>query len=193
MKKQPKPEWSFPVDVLSIGSNAARYTITAKGDECEKLAERYNVVSLENVWSEMHLVREQGGLVIHVTGTVQADVTQTCVVTLEPMVSHVSDSFDAFFADPEQAVSFARARANIKAKKGEIEVEMIDEHDAPDEIINGQIDLGEVAAQFLSLAIDPYPRSVTVAEIIPEAESPDANPASDSPFAALKAWKDGLK
>ena len=32
------------------------------------------------------------------------------------------------------------------------------EYEPPDEIVNGKIDLGAVAAEFLALGLDPYPR-----------------------------------
>lgn len=199
MAKPPKPEWSFLVDVDTISHVPAHYKIIADAETCAALAERYDVLGLNNVRAEIDLRRERGGLVIRIGGQVWADVTQTCVVTLDPMTSSAQGEIDAYFADSEQAISFAKARANIKAKKGEVEVEMIDEHDAPDEIVNGQIDLGEVAAQFLSLAIDPYPRSVDQIDaslLGGDQATQDHDEGKDtatSPFAALKAWRDGLK
>ena len=32
------------------------------------------------------------------------------------------------------------------------------EYEPPDEIVNGQIDLGAITAEFLVLGLDPYPR-----------------------------------
>lgn len=194
MKKLPKFEWSFPIEVETLGATPAQYNITADEDACASLAERFDVLGLENVKAAMTLTRERGGLVIHVKGRVMADIRQSCVVTLEPMQSHIEDEFEAFYADRREAVSFAQARADIRAKKGEVEVEMIDERDAPEEIVNGRIDLGEVAAQFLSLAINPYPRSDAAGDLPHEPASDAHDDNATSPFAAaLKEWKDGLK
>ncbi len=200
MKKNPTPEWSFLVSVEDIGNTPATYRITANADQMEGLAHRFDVNVVENAQAMLVLTRVSGGRVIHVQGTVSADIHQNCVVTLEDMVTPTIDTFDAYFADPAQAISFARARADMRAKKGEVEVEMIDESDAPEEIVNGQIDLGEVAAQFLSLAINPYPRAEHAETLLDQiggddshvAEDSDA-PATSSPFAKLKDWKDGLK
>ena len=56
--------------------------------------------------------------------------------------------------------------------------------DPPDLIVNGLFDLGALAAEFLALALDPYPRKpgVSFVETAPEAEGPE----SVSPFAALR-------
>lgn len=199
MKKNPSPEWSFLVDVDDIGNTPATYTITADADQMSDLADRFDVNAVENARATLILTRVNGGRVIHVHGTVTADIHQNCVVTLDDMVTPTTDTFDAYFSDPAQAISFARARVDLRAKKGEVEVEMTDESDAPEEIVNGQIDLGEVAAQFLSLAINPYPRAphaegvmTSVAPEPDDADHPD-EPLETSPFAKLKDWKDGLK
>ena len=56
----------------------------------------------------------------------------------------------------------------------------------PDEITNGQIDLGALAAEFLMLGLDPYPRKPG-ADFSFEGDDQDR----ESPFGALKALKPG--
>ena len=58
--------------------------------------------------------------------------------------------------------------------------------DAPEPLVGGMIDLGEVATEFLSLGLDPYPRKADAAFATPAAE--DDTP---HPFAALAALKKG--
>jgi hypothetical protein len=63
------------------------------------------------------------------------------------------------------------------------------EEDPPDPIIDGRIDLGALAAEFLALGLDPYPRKPGAAFDLGEAE-----PERESPFAALarlRGEKDG--
>ena len=60
--------------------------------------------------------------------------------------------------------------------------------DPPDPIVDGRIDLGAIALEFLTLSLDLYPRK-------PGAEFADvqigeADDAADSPFAALQRFKD---
>ena len=54
--------------------------------------------------------------------------------------------------------------------------------DAPDPIINGEIEWGGLMVEFLALALDPYPRKPGV-EFQFEAQG-----EAEHPFAALKKW-----
>ena len=56
---------------------------------------------------------------------------------------------------------------------------MLDEEDPPDPIVDGKVDLGALAAEFLALALDPYPRKPGAEFAAPEVAEPD------SPFAEL--------
>jgi hypothetical protein len=58
--------------------------------------------------------------------------------------------------------------------------------DVPEPIVNGFIDLGMVASEFMFLGLDPYPRKPGAEFVPPEiVEDPE-----EHPFAALKALKD---
>ena len=56
--------------------------------------------------------------------------------------------------------------------------------DEPDPIVDGKIDLGALAAEFLALGLDPYPRKPGAEFAAPVAEEDD-----DSPFAPLDHFK----
>jgi hypothetical protein len=60
----------------------------------------------------------------------------------------------------------------------------INEYEPPDEIVNGQIDLGALTAEFLALGLDPYPRKPGV-----DFDYRDPADEKDSPFAALNKLK----
>jgi hypothetical protein len=51
-------------------------------------------------------------------------------------------------------------------------------------LVNGSLDVGGLATEFLLLAIDPYPRKAGVTFVAPKAEE-----AGERPFAALKTLK----
>jgi Large ribosomal RNA subunit accumulation protein YceD len=90
---------------------------------------------------------------VRVRGEVYAEVTQTCVVTLEPIEAIVREAVDVRFAEPAQE----HRRGNLDAP-GVAELIDLDSDDPPDAIENGRIDLGALAAEFLALGLDPYPR-----------------------------------
>ena len=99
------------------------------------------------------------------TGLLDATVTQTCVVTLEAFEETVQEPLDLHFAPDAPALDDETAPL-----------------DAPDPIINGEIELGGLVVEFLALALDPYPKKPG-AEFRFEAES-----EAEHPFAALKKW-----
>jgi hypothetical protein len=108
-----------------------------------------------------------------VAGFVHGELTQTCVVSLEPFAATVDEPVDIRFApraEDEPTRSARRETLTLSLADG----------DDPDPIIDGKIDLGALAAEFFALGLDPYPRKPG-AEFVAPAES--ARP--DSPFAAL--------
>jgi uncharacterized metal-binding protein YceD (DUF177 family) len=203
MKRPPKPEWSVPIMVADLGHAPATYPIVADADTRAALAERFDVIAIDDLSARLVLTRERGGVLIHVTGTVTGRVTQSCVVSGVPVITAIDEAIDAFFAEGDRVVSFAQAKATRGA--ADHEVEMLEERDSPEPIQGGAIDLGEVAAQFFSLAIPAYPRDpglpplqVVVGDDVGatgpnQGDQDDHAPRADSPFAALKAWRDQLR
>jgi uncharacterized metal-binding protein YceD (DUF177 family) len=103
---------------------------------------------------------------ISVTGSFNADVLQTCVVTLEPFRAHLIDRIDALFAPP----SFFRELTHEAPGDAS-------ESDMPEPIQNGEIDLGEAVAQQMALALDPYPKKPgAMLELPVEKEKSGAKP-----------------
>ncbi|MGA7490050.1 MAG: DUF177 domain-containing protein, partial [Xanthobacteraceae bacterium] len=114
-----------------------------------------------------------GGL--RVVGRVSATVGQTCVVTLEPVENEIDEAIDVVF------VPAAALPATAAEEGGELEVPA---EDAPEPLVGGRIDLGAIATEFLTLAIDPYPRKPGATF-----EPPSADGDSAHPFAALAGLK----
>lgn len=180
-------EWPYAVSVEEIDARPKIFTFTADEQERADLARRLNVVSVEEARASV-TVQKAGG-VIHAIGSVSAHVTQNCVVTLQPLRSVIEDEFEGWFGDKDSAVSFARARNEREAKKGHAEVEILEESVDPEPILNGKVDLGELATQYLSLGVDPYPRAQGAASAHIEDEKAAAQ-SRKSPFEALKNWKE---
>ena len=59
----------------------------------------------------------------------------------------------------------------------------LEDVDAPDPIVDGKIDLGALAAEFMVLGLDPYPRKPG-AEFVPPATAP-----KETPFTVRRARK----
>jgi hypothetical protein len=108
-----------------------------------------------------------------VTGAVHGELTQICVVSLEPFPATVDEAVDVQFA-PQAAVE-SRAPA---AKEKTLSLAGEDE---PDPLIDGRIDLGALAAEFFALGLDPYPRKPGASFDPPHDVSEE-----NRPFAALR-------
>jgi len=130
------------------------------------LASQSGVLSVQSFDASFH-VRKQGRERFKVSGRLRARVTQTCVVTLEPFESEISAGIDVDFA-PSGTVALETPGL---------------ESDPPDPIINGQIDLGALAAEFLLLNLDPYPRKPGA--VFEGSSAGSGREERDSPFAIL--------
>lgn len=173
VQKFPDPEFSRPFVADRLGATLITETLVATPAECAALATRMRIVALGRLSATVTLERALSGL-IRVSGRLEADVVQTCVVTLVDFPSHVEDSFTLDFGD---------AAAELG---DEIEVDVDVDDDPPEPIEDGIIDLGELVAQYLALALDPYPRAPG-ATLDPELTGADASEMS--PFAVLKKLK----
>jgi uncharacterized metal-binding protein YceD (DUF177 family) len=163
-------EFSRFIEADNVGAKPVERQISANGEERAALAERFELQAIDRLEAEFTL-RRAGNGVIHVKGTVRGEIVQSCVVTLDPVPARIEETFAADFA----------AEAKGQAEE-EIDFEAAD---PPEAIRNGHIDLGELAAEHLSLALDPYPRAPG-AQLPegPEAAEPEERPVN--PFSILK-------
>lgn len=165
-----------PVDVRAVPPKGTSVLIEPDEGRRAALARALDVVSVDALRAEL-LVRPWGGDGMMVEGEIRASVVQRCVVTLDPVAADIVAPVEATFA-PEGSPLLAGPDAL------EFEVDM-EAADPPEPFDGRSIDLGAVVAEFLSLALDPYPRRAG-------AELPDAaRDASTHPFAALSALKAG--
>lgn len=185
------PEWSHMIAVDDIsGDKPMRISIQPNDEEIHLLEKRLGLLSLNELHAELVLTREQGRHTIHVQGKIVADLVQSCVVSIDPVQEHVEDQFDSWFAEPDKVVSLVKARRNRKSGG---EKPILSEQDDPEPIIDGQIDVGELATQYLSLFINPYPHAESVRLSDTESEkkaSTETSGVLKNPFAALKEWKE---
>jgi uncharacterized metal-binding protein YceD (DUF177 family) len=117
------------------------------------------------------------------TFDLEAEVTQSCVVTLEPVPAQIRRSFG------RELVFVGRRDQADKGDKGpESKAALIDPEEAeegPEEITSLHFDLAAPALEEFALALDPYPRRPGV-QFAPQ--SGETTP-SNNPFAVLKGLK----
>lgn len=129
------PEFSRLVEANKMNREIL---ITANEAECVAVAKRLDVESISSFEARMTLKKTHGDNVL-VTGELKAKLTQICIVTLEQFESEIVAQVDATYADgplPEFPDDHVFSEKDLEVT---------------DEIVNGKIDLGELAVQTLSL------------------------------------------
>lgn len=142
------PEFSRLIAIEGITPDKTRYeTIEATPEECAALAKRFDVRGLSELRARLNIRRVSGGDVVRLEGEFESAVVQSCVVSLQDVPAHIKGHFETYFTEDA-------------AKAGdELTFDPESAEDAPEMVDNGQIDLGEVVAQYLALELDPYPRA----------------------------------
>lgn len=169
------PRW---IDVSSIPVDGTRRAVTASPAERAAIAAAFGLLDLRALSAEIELFRGRKDAVT-IEGRVTAEITQACVVTLDPVDQSIDEPFALRLVPNEEAPA-------VSTTGGEIVVDALGD-DPPDAYSGDRLDFGAIVLEHFALAIDPYPRA-------PGAELPGAandTPEDESPFAALAALKHG--
>ncbi len=169
------PEFSRPIPIDTIGAGAVEHEITASLDECAALAKRFGLKAIASLTARADVRRE--GVQIFADGSVQAEVTQSCVVTDEPIAHSVREDFSLRFVPDD-------------APKDEEEIELSADECETLSYAGAAIDLGEAAAETVALTLDPFPRGPNADEALRDAGVISEEEAG--PFGALKGLRDQL-
>ncbi len=174
-----KPLLSRPLSVNEVPPEGLDVEIVASESERAALAEMNALPAIHSLEATLRARRWRGdGL--EVTGDLRARVRQTCVVTLEEFDSEIMEPLELRFAPPKDA---PRLRSRRHAPEPEVVEPNAPDEDPPDPLIGGVADLGAVVSEFLTLALDPYPRKPG-AEFVEPAPEPDDGVVS--PFSKLR-------
>ena len=162
--------WSVPVRLDDVPESGLRLDLSPDPMIRQALARAAGVDEVPRLHASFDLIR-QGRNGLRVTGQVSATVRQICVVTLEPVENEVEEPVDLVFVPGGGSETVARE-------------EEITARDLPEPLVNGTVDLGAIATEFLVIGIDPYPRKAGAVFTAPETAE-----AAEHSFAALAALK----
>ena len=167
---------TFRIDELKDGEQRS---IEVNAGERSRIISLLDLVALDR----LHFVflvqrRGQGHLSLH--GTLTAAVTQTCVVSLEPVASTLDVPVEIEFW-PERLIADRAETINAAASHSTL--------DWPEPIVDNKIDLGPVIYETLATALDPYPKREGVSFEWSGEPAEAANLPKVNPFAALKHLK----
>lgn len=174
----PMSEFSRAIVIDPWPQGGVAIELEAQAAEREALARRFAVLEVSRLGGRGRLERSDDGREIRFFGRIEAEVVQTCVLSLEPVRTSIEEPIERRYwigpgAPPEP----------------DADVVDPDEEDV-EPLPGGTIDLGEVLAEELALALEPYPRAAGAAPPVSEAaagislDGPEREPA-DNPFAVL--------
>jgi len=142
---------SFIAHVARLPRKGMPVVVEAGEKERAALAEEHGLVAVKNYRVEL-LVAPWKRNGVKVSGTVQADIVQECVVTLDPIESHVSEAVETVFLPEDSKLGRLGFHGG-----GEIVLD-VEGPDSPETFLGDTIDVGALAEEFFALGIDPYPR-----------------------------------
>lgn len=167
--------WSAPITLDEVPEAGRHVELVAPSAVLPAIAKLAAVNAVDRLVAHFDVSHRGDGL--RVAGRVEGAVTQTCVVTLEPLVNDIREEVDLTFSP------------SLRDDEGEIEVSGDSEDSDPREpMIGRSVDLAAVAVEFLILGIDPYPRKSGV-EFGTRTAGDTAEPDRPNPFAVLAALK----
>jgi uncharacterized metal-binding protein YceD (DUF177 family) len=183
-EKKGESEIERTVDLDRMGTGGAALDIVASEGERAALAKRFGFLGLPSFSARVTVDQRLGGSVV-VEGRLRGRIVQACVLTLDPVTQDLDDAFRVVFKrdmaddlDPESGEAVLSAQA-----------------DAPEPLEGNVLDVGEIVAEQLSLAADPYPRrpGAKLEDVLPKHRQGGRRGAPEQrrhPFAGLAALKD---
>ncbi len=171
-----RPEFSRVVSLNDLGKDEIRLEYLATTEECAALARRFGLSAIARLHASGGLKRLGSGQV-RLRITLEAEVSQTCVVTLDPVVNRIEEDLDILF-EPARRDSAA------------LDISFDPTADR-EPLMGDSLDVGEIVAEELALSLDPYPRKSGIAlGIGPSGPAAEAGEKPrGGPFEALAALK----
>ena len=145
MSKVVKPEFSYFVNVKDISSRGKHFKLTATQEECDGLAKRFELESLNELHASLEMKDEGKSHGITLIGKLSAVAQQGVGIGGDIQDVFVDETINIRFL-PEDKITPELEEENLMTLDSE------DLEQLPEETI----DLGELMSQYLGLSVDPY-------------------------------------
>jgi uncharacterized metal-binding protein YceD (DUF177 family) len=184
IENKQKSEIERLVDLDRMSPAGAALEIAPSDGERAALAKRFGFLGLPAFSARVTVDRRVGGQIV-VEGRLRGRIVQACVLTLDPVTQDLDDTFRIVFKadmaddrDPESGEAVLNSQA-----------------DAPEPLTGNVLDVGEIVAEQLSLAADPYPRrpGAKLEDVLPKPRHGARKGPPEQrrhPFAGLAALRD---
>ena len=174
-----EPIFSHPYIAGEISVKGVKDSLEAGESERKKIAAALDLAELGHLQLNFQLSRA-GQHRFKLSGHMVAVAKQVCVVSLKPVETRIDEKFEVEFWPAEDV---ARIETEDEPES------MFVPFDGPEPILEGVIDVGQLAYEHLAASLDPYPK-VDGAQFEwnnPAAE--DENVPASRPFAGLAKLK----
>lgn len=167
--------FSYPLAVDDLSAAERKYHLKANREELKYITEVLKIVDCKDFETDIFVKLNKKQHLLEVRGIVKAAIELTSVISLENFIKTYEPEFKLIFdtqaspQDPE-----------------EMEYSLDDE--LPDPVIDGKIDLAEIAMEQIALVIDDFPRRE--GEVFEyKSEFDEETTQALNPFAALAKLK----
>ena len=167
--------FSYPLKLEDMSSSAQKYTLKATPKELEYIGEIMKVPAVKSFTAEITVKLFKKEHLVEVKGTVDADVEQISVISLDNFVKAYHNEFELKF-------DTKMTQADLRELDFEYDDELLDILD------NGQIDLAAIAMEHLALVLDDFPRKEGE-NFSFQSEFDEETTEANNPFAILKKIK----
>jgi len=141
------------INIDNIEQQGRTFSIEAGLQERSALARRFGVLSIESLVARGTLVPCADHSRIRLRASLEAEVVQQCVVSLQALMQRINVDFSREY-DRDMVDEWA----GLGDDGGEIFFDL-NSDELPEPVVGGDIDLGEVVAEQLALELDPFPRA----------------------------------
>lgn len=187
MTDQPQAlaEFSRPLALDAVGQEELVKEIAATAEERAALVRRFGLLALNQLKAELRLRRQDEAGILLVEGRIEAEVTQACVVSLEPVTSRLAERVEWRYSLEPSAIDVC-TEGTPGVPDVQVDVEAID---PPEPVGPEGIDLGEAVAQQFSVALEPYPRADGASLAHLDWGGAGVPEEPDGPFAVLESLR----
>lgn len=146
------PEFSRDFHLDKGLSGPTAFKIKATEAECAALAIRLNLLEIKEFSVEFTIEPSRQANEYEVRGSGHADINQACIVSLKDVPASVDFSFHTKLVE------------GVEKPIDEGDFSFLEDETDTDYYQDSHIDLGEIATQYLSLFLNPYPKAEGVEE-----------------------------
>ena len=168
-------EFSYPLIVADLGLKEQHYKMQANAANLKFLAEVLQVPEVKSFEAEFVIKPDRKTSILPISGHISAELILQSVVSLDNFVQKYDFDFSTAFD----------TAATLQSQKEDGDDW---DKDTPEIVIDGKIDLGDVAIEQVALRLDDYPRREGE-EFYFKPEFDENDRGGENPFAVLAKLK----